>query len=177
MSPPSVWKVTGRTRMTSRTIETSIGWSAPLRMILSRVLVLIGPFILFTACSRVSPCTASSSIWVIRSPDRMPAFAAGVSSIGATTLTRPSSIVTSMPSPPNSPWVVSCMSRQALLVHVARMRIERGDHAVDRRLDQLGVVGLFDVVGPDPLEHLAEQIELRIGMSAPAAALAAAIQS
>ena len=51
-----------------------------------------------------------------------------------------------------------------LVVHVARMRIERGDHAVDRALDQLGVVGLFDVVGPDPLEHVAEQIELRIGI-------------
>ena len=55
---------------------------------------------------------ASSSIWVITSPDMMPALAAGVSSIGATTLTRPSSIVTSMPSPPNSPCVVSCMSLQ-----------------------------------------------------------------
>ena len=49
-----------------------------------------------------------------------------------------------------------------LLVHVARMRIERGDHAVDGALDQLGVVGLLDIVGPDPLEHVAEQIELRI---------------
>ena len=94
-------------------IETSIGCSAPLRMIFSRVLVLIGPFILATACSSVSPCTAVSSIPAIRSPDMMPAFAAGVSSIGATTLTRPSSMVTSMPSPPNSPLVVSCMSRQA----------------------------------------------------------------
>ncbi len=28
--------------------------------------------------------------------------------------------------------------------------------------DQLEVIGLFDVVGPDPLEHVAEQIELRI---------------
>ena len=63
-----------------------------------------------------------------------------------------------------------------LVVHVARMRVERGDHAVDRAFDQLGVVGLLDVVGPDPLEHLAEQIELRIGVAAPAPALAAAIQ-
>ena len=51
-----------------------------------------------------------------------------------------------------------------LLIHVARMRIERGDHAVDRALDQPGVVGLLDIVGPDPLEHVAEQIELRIGI-------------
>ena len=38
------------------------------------------------------------------------ARAAGVSSIGETTLTRPFSIVTSMPSPPNSPRVCTCMS-------------------------------------------------------------------
>jgi len=35
-------------------------------------------------------------------------LAAGVSSIGATTLIRPSSMVTSMPSPPNSPRVCTC---------------------------------------------------------------------
>ena len=46
------------------------------------------------------------------------------------------------------------------------MRIQRGNHAVDRALDQLGVIGLFDVAGPDPFEHLAEQIELRIGVGA-----------
>ena len=39
---------------------------------------------------------------------------AGVSSIGATTLISPSSIVTSMPSPPNSPRVCTCMSRKLL---------------------------------------------------------------
>ncbi len=49
-------------------------------------------------------------------------------------------------------------------VHVARMRIERGQHAVDRGLDQLGFVGLLDVVGADLLEHVAEQIELTIGV-------------
>ncbi len=51
-----------------------------------------------------------------------------------------------------------------LLIHVPRMRIERCDHAVDRALDQLGVVGLFNVIGPYPLEHLAKQIELRVGV-------------
>ena len=50
------------------------------------------------------------------------------------------------------------------LIHVTRMRVERRDHAVDGALDQLGVVGLLDIVGPDPLEHVAEQIELRIGV-------------
>ena len=52
----------------------------------------------------------------------------------------------------------------ALLIHVARMRIERGDHAVDGAFHQLGIVGLLDVAGLDPLEHVAEQIELGVGV-------------
>ena len=114
---------------------------------------------------------------MIKSPDRMPAFAAGVSSIGETTLTRPSSIVTSMPKPAELAVGGLLHVAPGLLIHVARMRIERGDHAVDGALDQLGVVGLFDIVGPDPLEHVAEQIELRIGVGRWSAALAAAIQN
>ena len=46
------------------------------------------------------------------SPDRMPAREAGVSAIGEITLISPSSIVTSMPRPPNSPLVLTCMSRK-----------------------------------------------------------------
>ncbi len=53
---------------------------------------------------------------------------------------------------------------EALGVHVARMRIEPGEHAVDRRFDQLGVLGLLDVVGAHPLEHVAEQAELPVGV-------------
>ena len=53
---------------------------------------------------------------------------------------------------------------EALGVHVARMRIEPGQHAVDRRLDELGVVGLLDIVGAHALEHVAEQAELPIGV-------------
>ena len=52
----------------------------------------------------------------------------------------------------------------ALLIHVARMRIERGDHAVDGAFHQLGIVGLLDIAGLDPLEHVAEQIELGVGV-------------
>src|ERR1700684_4403672 len=44
------------------------------------------------------------------------------------------------------------------------MGIKCGDHAADCALDKLGVVGLFDVVGPDPLEYLAKQVELRKGI-------------
>jgi hypothetical protein len=51
----------------------------------------------------------------------------------------------------------------ALRIHVARMRIERGDHAVDRTFHQLAVVGLLDIAGTDAFEHVAEQIELSVG--------------
>ena len=53
---------------------------------------------------------------------------------------------------------------EALGVHVARMRIEAGQHAADRGFDQLAVVGLLDIVAAHPLEHVAEQIELAIGV-------------
>src|SRR6185312_14873673 len=53
---------------------------------------------------------------------------------------------------------------EALGIHVAGMRIEAGQHAADRGLDQLAVVGLLDIVAADPLEHVAEQIKLAIGV-------------
>ena len=70
-------------------------------------------------------------------------------------------MVTSMPRPPNSPRVCTCMSRKLLRVHVARMRIEPGQHAVDRRFEELAVVRLFHVIGAHALEHIAEKIKLR----------------
>jgi hypothetical protein len=49
MSSCSTRARTERTRMLSRTSVTSIGLSEPLRMILSRILVLTGPRIFSTA--------------------------------------------------------------------------------------------------------------------------------
>src|SRR6266487_1876964 len=53
---------------------------------------------------------------------------------------------------------------EALGIHVARMRIEPGQHAVDRRFDELAVVGFFHVVGAHALEYVAGQAELAIGV-------------
>ena len=53
---------------------------------------------------------------------------------------------------------------EAFRVHVARMRIEPVEHAVDCLLDELGVIRLLDVVGAHPLEHVAEQIELPVSV-------------
>ncbi len=96
-------------RIVARVSFTSNG-SRPLRWIVSRMSLLIGPRIFSTACGKVIPCTGWPSICVIISPGFSPARAAGVSSIGETTLTRPFSIETSMPSPPNSPRVWTFMS-------------------------------------------------------------------
>lgn len=40
------------------------------------------------------------------------------------------------------------------------MWVERGEHPVDRRLDQFGGINLFDILGANALEDIAEEIEL-----------------
>ena len=61
---------------------------------------------------------------------------------------------------------------EGLGVHVARMRVEPGQHAVDGSLDQLLVGLLLDRVGAHAFEHFAEQVELAIGIAGvPLAAL------
>ena len=52
---------------------------------------------------------------------------------------------------------------EGLGVHVAGVRIEIGDHAFDRGVDQLAVVDGAHIVGAHALERIAEQIELAIG--------------
>ena len=96
--------------MVSRVSVRSIGSFTLLRR--SEILIEVPtlPRIFSTASCRVSPCTGSPSSAKIRSPDCTPALAAGVSSIGDTTLITLFSMVTSMPSPPNSPRVWTCMS-------------------------------------------------------------------
>ena len=46
----------------------------------------------------------------------------------------------------------------ALRIHVARMRIERAENAVDGRGEELPVVRLVDIVGPHHIQHLADAI-------------------
>ena len=42
------------------------------------------------------------------------------------------------------------------------MRIERGQHAVDRALDQRLIGDIVDIIRPHELENVAEQVELLI---------------
>ena len=98
--------------MIARVSVRSIGFFSPLRRIVIWSCEFTGPRILSTASESVSPWIDVPSIVAIRSPVLIPAFAAGVPSIGEITLTRPSSIVTSRPSPPYSPRVDTCMSEK-----------------------------------------------------------------
>src|SRR3546814_1723813 len=45
-------------------------------------------------------------------------------------------------------------------IEVAGVRVERREHALDGKLDQVLVADLFHVVGSHALEHLAEQFQL-----------------
>ena len=80
------------------------------REIISSTLVLGSPRMRLTASLRVRPLTGVSSILLIRSPDLSPARKAGEPSMGETTLTKPSSIAISMPTPTNLPVVPSLNS-------------------------------------------------------------------
>ena len=100
----------------------------------------------------------------MKSLARMPALAAGVSSMGETTLMTPSSMVTSMPRPPNWPEVSSL---HVVIVggrQIARMRVERGQHALDGGADQLLLIGRIDIFGADAVEDFAEQVEVGIDL-------------
>ena len=44
------------------------------------------------------------------------------------------------------------------------MRVERAEHAIDRRLDELLLVRLLDIIGADFLENIAEEIEIAVGI-------------
>ena len=150
--------------MLSRTSVTSIGLSWPLRMIFSLILVLTGPRIFSTAWLRVRPCTASSSRLVMMSLAMMPALDAGRvvdrrDHLDQAVFHRDFDAETA-----EFAAGLHLHVAEALGVHVARMRIEAGQHAADGGFDQLAVVGLLDVVAAHPLEHVAEQIELAIGI-------------
>ncbi len=54
---------------------------------------------------------------------------------------------------------------------VVRMRIERHQHAVDRRLDQFRRLDLFDILRADALEHITKQVELLVDRAAVLGAL------
>ena len=53
------------------------------------------------------------------------------------------------------------------------MRIERGQHALQRRVDQLALIGHVDILGADAVEDLAEEVEVGINFGRASAGLPA----
>ena len=70
-----------------------------------------------------------------------------------------------MPRPPNLPLGLHLHVAELLGVHVAAMRIEPAQHAVQRILHQFLVGDRLDIIGADPLEHVAEQREQPVGVA------------
>src|SRR5215470_17429811 len=54
---------------------------------------------------------------------------------------------------------------EALGIHVARVRIEPVEHAIDRRLNEFAFVRLLHIMRAHPLKDITEQIELAVGIS------------
>ena len=48
-------------------------------------------------------------------------------------------------------------------VHVARVRVERADHAVDGRIDQFGVIDFAHIIGTHAFKGVTKEIEFAIG--------------
>ena len=99
--------------MMARTNVNVSGLGSFLRNTVSTIGVSGLPRIFLTASLSDMPRTCVSSSFVIRSPLFKPALNAGLSSIGDTTFTKPSSMATSIPNPPNSPCVPACKSLKA----------------------------------------------------------------
>ncbi len=107
--------------MRLRTLWVRISWRVMVtlklrfslrRMIMRRTCVSGSPRMRRTASPMVMPRTGASSIWLMRSLAIRPARKAGEPSMGETTLTSPSSIEISIPTPTNRPAVPSRNSRK-----------------------------------------------------------------
>jgi len=121
-------------------METSIGLSASLRMIFNRVLLSGSTLHLVDG---LVECETLDLLVVDRWVDHVARHDAGLGRRSChrsapRPMTKPSSIVTSMPSPTELAVGGLLHIAPALLVSCnAIMRIERGDHAVDGTLDEL----------------------------------------
>ena len=100
----------------------------------------------------------------IRSPGLMPARDAGVSSTGLTTLISPVLLRDLQPEAAEASPRLRLHVAESFRRHVARMRIEPGQHAVEGVLDQVVVGYRLHVVGAHDLEHAAEQAQQPIGL-------------
>ncbi len=122
------------------------GLSSPLRTMVKTMSVPGCPRILSTASFSDIPFTGVSSRRIIKSPALIPARSAGVSSIGEMTLTKPSSMPTSIPRPPNSPVVPSCRSAYDSLVQVRGMWVQSAKHPTNGIFKKFTIINRFNIV-------------------------------
>ena len=118
------------------------------------------PRIVFTASFSVMPFTGVSSSLTIRSPGLMPARDAGVSSIGDDDLDEAVFHADFDAEAAELALRADLQLAERFLVEVRRMRVEAGQHAVDRFGDELLVLDRLDVVALDRAEHLGEGAQL-----------------
>ena len=172
---PTVRERTATSLMVSRTIETSKGSSTSSRTTVMTISEPTGPRIMSTASSRVRPSVLSPSTWVMKSPDCMPASSAGVPVDGGDDLDEALLLGDLDPEAPELAARLGAHVLEILLRQVGGVRVERDQHPVDGRLDQLGLVHLLDVLRAHALEDVAEEVDL-LGDRGPAVALPCAIR-
>ena len=163
MSPPSTWDSTDLVFTKSRRTSTSLTRRAGPRATVSRTDVFAAPRNLLDrlvdgqAARSVSPSIAS-----IRSPGRMPAFAADVAVHDALHGRDLVALDNAEPDVAEFASVKRLQGAVVLSADVAGMGVERADHGFQRRFDQFGFVGPVDIFVLDEGENRAEPGELTV---------------
>ena len=163
---PSMESRTARVAMVSRVSSKSSGMSAPSRTTVTLILVPTWPRILSTAWSRHRPCTGVPSSSTMKSPARIPAE-------------RRRGVVDGRDDLDDALFHLHFDAEAAELaggvflhigivdrLHIAGMRIERGQHALERGVDEFALIGGLDIFGADSVKDAAEQLEIGIDLVA-----------
>ena len=160
---PSRCERTERILMIARVSLTSNG-SRPSRRIVSVMSLLTGPRIFSTASGKVSPCTGVA----VEMGDEVAGLEAGIG--GRRVVDRRHDLDQAVlhrhldAEPAELAAGLHLHVVEVLGIQVVRVRVERGQHAVDRALDQRVVGDVVDIVRAHQLEHVAEQVELLVGL-------------
>ncbi len=146
--------------MMARVIVTINGAVSPLRVMVSVIWVFGLPRMRFTASFSVMPFTGVSSSLMIRSPGLMPALCAGRVLDRRDHLDEAVFHADLDAQAAELALGADLQLAERLGVEIGRVRVEAGEHAVDRLGDELLVLDRLDVVGLDRAEHLGERAQL-----------------
>ena len=128
----------------------------------SLTLVFFGPRIFLTASTRLMSLVNSPSILRMMSWALIPARAAGVSSIGDTTVSMPLRLRDLDAESAEAALRLDLQLLVQLRGEIRAVRVERGEHAVDGALDQPLGVDLLDVVLLDDRQDVGERLEVLV---------------